>query len=202
MNNKYLKFTAVLIIGFLFTYCNKQKNYSQDYTSNIKSYKNYFFSEPFEVYPEKLYNPNFFAGVINPSALYAEGYSGLYFKSHNSYDFKSIKTSLEGKSIFTGNALDSIHYFVPNFKEINPKGKYPIPNLNDPIYTIKDSLNMANSKILVFKNKEGQFFNKKGEEKVRKFAKLDSTFVVGKGYSNGAIIDYSSKKIIYWVMIW
>lgn len=202
----YLK--IIILISFIVSTngCMRSKTSSrEDYgnTKVIETYKSFFTTEPFKFFSTKLYNQKNFLGVINPSALYAEGYSGLYFKQTlNEPSFKSMVTDFTNKSIFISHALDSINYFMPNYKETSPQGKFPIPNLNDHVYTIKDSLDMKNSKILILNNNKGQFFNKKGKEEVNMFADIDSTFVIGKGYSNGAIIDFNKKTIIYWVIIW
>ena len=200
--NLKISFSVAILILFISSCAKKKVN--TDFGEDIQNYMSYFSSKPFSFYSPEYYDEKHFAGIINPSALYAKGYSTMYFKNKviNKGSFDSITSNLEAQSLFKGSALDTSNFFIPNFKLENPEGKYPILSLNNPLYTIKDSLDMAKSSILIFKNESGQFFNEIGEAKVRKYADIDDSFIIGKGYSNGAIIDYSSKEIIYWVLIW
>lgn len=177
-------------------------NIWQGFEKHIKEFKLFILEEPFDFFSSLPSEGNFLR-VINPSAIYYKGYCGLFLKDEPQDDeFLSIVHSLENLSILRSDFQDTLSFFVPNFKESAPEERFPIPGLDDPVYSFRDSLDAQNTVILGFKRGNGNFFNEKGIEKVREFAKPEDHDKIGNGYANGAFIDYSSKVIIYWVIIW
>ncbi|MBW6491643.1 MAG: hypothetical protein K0B15_10685 [Lentimicrobium sp.] len=193
------KYFAITIFIFL-TSC--ETGVKQDFEKHIKHFKLFILEEPFDVFSSLPSNGNFLR-VINPSALYYKGYCGLFFKDEpQDEEFLSVLSSLENLSIFKSDFQDTLSFFVPNFKESSPEERFPIPGLDDPVYSFRDSLDAQNTVILGFRRGMGNFFNDKGIEKVKEFAKPEDQDNFGNGYANGAFIDHSSKLIIYWVIIW
>ena len=197
---KYIfKYFAITIFIFL-TSC--EIGVKQGFEKHINNFKLFILEKPFDVF-SSLPIEGSFLRVINPSALYYKGYCGLFLKEEpQAEEFLSIVQSLENLSIFRSDFLDTLSFFVPNFKESSPEKRFPIPGLDDPVYSFRDSLDAQNTVILGFKRGNGNFFNEKGIEKVREFAKPEDHDKIGNGYANGAFIDHSSKVIIYWVIIW
>ena len=171
--------------------------------NDITHFRSCILPKPFEIFPSSIYKKENFAGVINPSALYADGYCVIFFK-HNFHKskFVSVSSELKNKSIFKSVLLDTINCITPNFKEDNNYSKFPVPNFEDTFFSFVDKLKVDDSLILGFRNEKGQYFNQKGIEQIQKTTKLNTLELIGKGYSNGVVIDNSSKTIIYWIMIW
>lgn len=192
----------VVVLNFIIIYSCKKINDNTN-ESNISKFKNNFISQPFEFFDSEVYKEENFFGVITPSAIYARGYSAIFFKQTlEKIEFDSIKVNLENKSIYIGNFSDYESYFVPNYKTINNSNSIPIPDIDNPVFSFKKNIDIDNSKIIIFKNKKGQYFNDTGIRAVKKLADIDESFILGKGYSNGAIVDNTSNIIIYWVMVW
>lgn len=195
-------FFKYFVISFFIFSTGCEINIRQGFEKHIKHFKLFILEEPFDVF-SSLPSEGSFLGVINPSALYAEGYCGLFLKDEpQDEEFLSIVHSLENLSIFRSVFQDTLSFFVPNFKESSPDDRFPIPGLDDPVYSFRDSLDANNSVIIGFKRGNGNFFNEKGIEKVQEFAKPEDHDKIGNGYANGAFIDYSNEVIIYWVIIW
>lgn len=194
-----LKIFALLII-IISTACNRNKGLEIE--RQAREFKSFISEEPLGLFSSMNSTGSVFS-VTNPSALYALGYCGLYFKhSLEPNEFLSIASKLENHSVFKASLHDTLDYFVPDFKVQSPENRFPTPRLDDPVYNIRDSVDVENSVILGLQQEIGNFFTEKGIFNAKKFAKPQDHDKIGNGFSNGAIIDYSSKEIIYWVIIW
>jgi hypothetical protein len=198
MKNLLKIFTLSIVI--ITSACNR--NGGLEIEKQAREFKSFISEEPLDLFSSWDSTGSVF-NVTNPSALYALGYCGLYFKrSPEPKEFIAIASKLENLSVFTASLQDTIEYFVPDFKEQSPENRFPTPRLDDPVYNIIDSIDIENSIILGLRQERGNFFTEKGINKAKKFAEPQDYDKIGNGYSNGAIIDYSSKKIIYWIIIW
>jgi hypothetical protein len=200
MKNMPKYFTLlVLIISFS---CNR--NGGIEVEKQAREFKKFVLEEPFSHLLSIDLNSNWSVfRVTNPSALYALGYCGLYFQSSpDKQEFVLIASTLEDNSTYRVNFQSAKDFFVPNFKMQCPINRFPIPKLDDPFFNIKDNIDIENSVIIGFGQERGNFFTEKGISEAKKFAKPQDHDKIGNGYSNGAIVDYSSKKIIYWIIIW
>lgn len=193
------KYFTLLVFVFS-SACNR--NEGLEIERQAREFKKFVSEKPFDFF-SSFNNTGSVFMVTNPSALYALGYCGLYFQNTPELNkFLSITSKLESNSIFMADFQDTLYYFVPDFKVQSPKNRFPIPKLDDPFFNIIDNVDTENSAILCFKQERGNFFTEKGIYEAKKFAKPQDYDKIGNGYSNGAIIDYSSKKIIYWVIVW
>jgi hypothetical protein len=113
-----------------------------------------------------------------------------------------IVSELEDDNIFKCELKDSTLYSIPNFKEKFSEEKFSIPNIDDSFYSIRDNIDVLNSIIYGLKMEKSIFLNQKGIEKSKKYLGLVDSAEIGRGYSNGVIVDNTSRFIIYWVMIW
>jgi hypothetical protein len=202
MNMKnMLKYFALLVFIISFS-CNR--NGGLEVERQAREFKRYVSEEPFSHILSLNYNSNWTVfRVTNPSAIYALGYCGLYFQSSpNKQEFGLIASTLEDYSVYRVNFQNAKDIFVPNFKMQCAVNRFPIPKLDDPFFNIKDNVDIENSVILGLSQKRGNFFTDKGISEAEKFAEPQDYDKIGNGYSNGAIIDYSSKKIFYWIIIW
>lgn len=195
-------FKTIILLVLLNTSC-MWEVVNINHEKEIKKFESHFLPELFQSFSSDIYKEENFLRLINPIALYALGYCGIFFKhSSKEEEFDSIILELEKQSIFKCKIEDTLFYSVPNFKETFPENKFPTPDLNDWVYTIRDSIDVKNSIIFGLKNKQGEYFNQKGIEQIKKLVKDIDVTSIGKGYSNGAIVDYSDKEIIYWIIIW
>jgi len=200
MKNMPKYFTLlVLIISFS---CNR--NGGLEVEKQAREFKKFVLEEPFSHLLSLELNSKWSVfRVTNPSALYALGYCGLYFQSSpDKQEFVLNASALEDNSTYRANFQNAKDFFVPNFKMQCPINRFPIPKLDDPFFNIKDNIDIENSVIIGFRQERGNFFTEKGISEAKKFAEPQDYDKIGNGYSNGAIIDYSSKKIIYWIIIW
>lgn len=200
MNMKNLLKIFTLSIVIITSACNR--NGGLEVEKQASEFQSYISEDPLDFF-SSWENTGAVFRVTNPSALYALGYCGLYFQSSpETKEFLSITSKLENHTVFRASLQDTLDYFVPNFKFPNPKNKFPVPRLDDPFYNIGDSVDVQNSIILGLQQERGNFFTKKGISEAKKFARPQDHDKIGNGYSNGAIVDYSSKKIIYWIIVW
>lgn len=200
MNMKnMLKYFTLLVFIFL-SACNR--NGGLEVERQAREFKRFVSEEPFS-HLSSFNNTWSVVRVTNPSALYALGYCGLYFQSSlDKQEFVLIASTLEDNSTYRVNFQNAMDFFVPNFKMQWPINRFPIPKLDDPFFSIKNNIDIENSVILGLRQERGNFFTEKGINKAKKFARPQDHDKIGTGYSNGAIVDYSSKKIIYWIIIW
>jgi len=154
----FFKYFAITIFVLL-TRC--EIGVKQGFEKHIKHFKLFIHEEPFDVF-SSLPSEGSFLRVINPSALYAKGYCGLFFKDEpQDEEFLSVLSRFENLSIFRSDFQDTLSFFVPNFKESSPEERFPIPGLDDPVYSFRDSLDAQNTVILGFKRGNGNFLMKK-----------------------------------------
>jgi hypothetical protein len=59
-----------------------------------------------------------------------------------------------------------------------------------------------NTDVFIFNYDEGDFFSEKGKKEIKEWTNIKDDNFQGKGYSNGALVDYNNKYIIYWTIIW
>ena len=190
----------VLLVFIISSACNR--NEGLEIERQAREFKKFVSEEPLDLLSSFNVKWSVFK-VTNPSALYALGYCGLYYQSSpEANEFLSISSELENHATNKASLKDTLCYFVPDFTLKSPKNKFPIPRLDDPAFNIIDNVDIENSVILGFQQERGNFFTEKGVYEAKKFAKPQNHDKIGNGYSNGAIIDYSSKKIIYWIIIW
>jgi len=196
----YIQIFVLIIISITLTNCKKSDlNFEKD----INNYKDCIKSEPFEYFSSDIYKEENFLMVLNPSGLYVKGYCGIFFKhNYKSHEFDSIALKLRNESIFESALGDSKSYFVPNFKENVHLGKFPVPFFDDPLFSFKDSIEVEQSYIFGFRDIKGEFFTQKGINDIQDFSKVNKLDSLSQGYSNGAIIDFSSNTIIYWIIVW
>lgn len=170
----------------------------------INEFKGYFVHEPFEFFDSLIYQQKNNSVVNYPVSIYANGYCGMFFKKTLTEDkFNSTVLQLENNSIFKSSVQDTIKYFVPQFRENNNYRKFPVPNVKNSLFFFFDKeLNMNTCRILGLRYKKGNYFTQECINQVEKFKKENISHLIGKGYSNGATIDYDSKTIIYWIIIW
>lgn len=192
----------ILLVFIIFSSCNRNAGLEID--RQAREFKKLISEEPFSHLSSFNFNNKWSVfRVTNPSALYALGYCGLYLQSSpDKQEFISIASKLEDNSAISVNFQNEKDFFVPNFKIQSPINRFPIPKLDDPIFNIKDNIDIENTVILGLRHEKGNFFTEKGISEAKKFAEPQDHNKIGNGYSNGAIIDYSSKKIIYWIIIW
>jgi len=202
MNMKnMLKYFTLLVLIISFS-CNR--NGGLEVERQARGFKKFVLEEPFSHLLSLDFNSKWSGfRVTNPSALYALGYCGLYFQSSpDKQEFVLIASTLEDNSTYRVNFHNAKDFFVPNFKIQCPINRFPIPKLDDPFFNIKDNIDIENSVILGLRQERGNFFTEKGISEAKKFAEPQDYDKIGNGYSNGAIVDYSSKKIIYWIIVW
>ena len=190
---------------FLIVSCknsNKGDSRIKDYEAKIQNFKGFFEKAPFESISSK-YNNKYMTRIIYPSGIDSNGYCGvIYTYESKKADFDSVVSQIKSKSVFNSELTKQRNFYVPSYKESNEKDKYPIPKLDDSFQNLLDKINPKKSEVYIFKSINGNFFNSKGVQKIIKWGKPRSETFKGKGFSNGAIIDYSNNYIIYWTIIW
>jgi hypothetical protein len=177
-------------------------------STGIDEFKNAVSKEPFSYFSYDFFKENFdkksYVNILYPNFTHLHGYCGIVLeKNYSDKDkFDSICRKLEKDNIFKSNFSDSTKYIMlEKNKKIGEK-TFPLPNLNDFLEKIGTDLNFEKSIILGLKKEYGNYLNSeflkdKNNEKLNSY--LDKT---KNGFSNGAIVDFSSNKIIYWVIIW
>lgn len=201
MKSSIKYFVLVITIVFLFN-CKKenQKTTSQ----NFFEFKECFTEQPFNYFLKyDIYNHENVDAISFPSAIFVEGHCCAYLKKkYSDEDFFTLQKELMSKSIYHSKLKDTISTTVPNIKIVNQEIKYPIPKLNDPFYHFQNKVSEEKSFVLIFKNEKGFFFSKKGIKEIKESTEFNPKIKYGKGYSNGALIDPTTKTIYYWVMVW
>ncbi len=157
-----------------------------------------------ETYSEIETNPLSLVQIIYPHAIYADGYSGVILLedlSEKEFDLKV--RDLEKKVFFKSSLLDTTKYYTPNIKQLKETTKFPIPKLDDEILRLSDTIDVNNSYILGLREENGAFFEDKFIEDIRDSKELkEIQHLIGNGFSNGAIIDNTNKRILHWIIVW
>ena len=197
-------FFICISILLLLTYCENNQNI---FIKNINQLMTSVSKEPFDYFDITFFKNNIneksYLDIIYPSSIHLYGYCGIVLENNYSKtEFDSIVEKLHKKSIFKSSLIDTLKYSMLN-KNKKIDDKFPIPNLNDGTNKISTGLNFNKSFILGLNKEYGKYLNDDFIKESKNNEKLNNYLNVKKnGYSNGAIIDYSSNKIIYWIIIW
>ena len=122
--------------------------------------------------------------------------------------FDSIVTSLRSMSYFNQSSIkDSSNYFFVNkstFKDLSDRNLIPIPDLSHKSQKLQNMV--ENKEVVIFRIKRDNMvitlrrsFIKELESKPELKRMISN---VENGYFNGAMIDFNTQRIMYWVMIW
>ena len=171
--------------------CSSPKSHKQ---SMIDKFKNSVSLEVFNSIPttEVFINGSLSQNILFPESIYASKYCGVFIEyKYSDVEFKNKLNDFEVKNIFESDIKDSCNKYIP--VEINKqdcsKEYLPVPNITDDFNELKDKT--LEGKYLVFNYQPGEFLNNKTLLKGDKH-----------GFSNGVIIEHSSNKMIYWIVIW
>jgi hypothetical protein len=188
----------ILVIFFFIIGCSRSQS-TIDSNEDVSKFKSFFKSEALSLLSSTYNKDLVFLEVVNPSALMVEGYSMLLLEQKPK-DFNLVVSDLKNDNIFNSNIKDTFQFTIPHFKNAIPETKFPIPNLDNPIFRNR----IDSSKVDIFGLKQGAgcFFNKRGLEEAAFFTQILSIKPLGRGFSNGAIVDYSSRTIIFWIIVW
>ncbi len=193
-------YTLIIMLASLVFVIECQSNVH--FENSIQNFQSFILEEVVDTSFRNTYKDENFFMVLNPSGLYAKGYCGIFFKkSYDIIEFNQISSKLKQNSIFDNTLKDIDNVYVPNFKNETSFEKFPIPSFDDALLGLRKELNEDSSEILILNKKRGQYFTQKGIEEVKKFTK-NNVNKIGTGYSNGLVIDYQSRKIIYWTIVW
>ena len=201
---KIINLIVILVLVLLTISCKKYDNdlINPNYEEKVKEFKDYFFEEPFESIFSN-YDEKYMTRIIYPSGISSNGYCGLIFTYETKKsNFDSVYSLIKSKSFFRSKLENHQKFYVPDYRKTNLSKKYPIINLNDSFQNFNKIINKKESEVFIFKKDTGNFFKNKGIKKIEKWTKLENNNFEGKGFSNGAIIDYSNYFIIYWTIIW
>ncbi len=130
--------------------------------------------------------------IIFPEAIYASNYCGVFIEyNHNSDEYNKILDYIKEGNFFESSITDSCNIYIPRIKEIEEcsENYVPVPNTKDDFNELKNKINEG--KYIVFNHKKGVFLK-------------DEAFLTGNshGFSNGIILEDSTNKVFYWVVIW
>ncbi|OYU84091.1 MAG: hypothetical protein CFE24_08105 [Flavobacterium sp. BFFFF2] len=122
---------------------------------------------------------------------------------YSKQEFDLQVEKLENGNVYKSKSYDTISFYVPNFKFTEIKRKFATPNLLDEKLHLNYVLNNDNKTcFFVLRNKKGNYFNSKGITEIKEFAKKEDWKFIGNGYSKGAFVDYNSRRITYWLIVW
>jgi len=175
-----------------------------NWNKQISQFKESVKDEPFEFLADKNYSPMSVQMIDYPIGIHLNGLCGIVFKQILEQDkFEYITIKLKEKSVFKSDFLRPENYYTPDLRVELNNNKFPAPNFDDSWFSIKENVSLENSLILGFRHEKGNFFTNPFLQKISNEAEYSSIKdKVGKGYSNGAVIDYQNRTIYYWIIIW
>lgn len=204
MNNKIkTKQLCLFILVFIIIISCKDRHLI-NWDKQILQFKESVRDDPFEFLDQNNYDAMSVQMINYPSGIHIDGLCGIVFKQKLDKDkFQSVTQSLKEKSVFKSKFLDPENYYTPNLRVELNNSKFPVPNFDDNWFSIKENVSLGSSIILGFKHEKGNFFTKPFLQKISFEAEYTSIKdLVGKGYSNGAVIDFQMNTIYHWVIIW
>jgi hypothetical protein len=142
------------------------------------------------------------------NAIQFEGYSGLILSQvyKESALFDSIVTSLRSMSYFQSSIKDSSNYFFVNkstFKDLSDRKLIPIPDLSHKSQKLQNMVENKEVVVLGLKRQYGFYFKESFIKELESKPELKRMISnVENGYFSGAMIDFNTQRILYWVMIW
>lgn len=142
--------------------------------------------------------------IIYPHAIYADGSCGIILiEDLSEVEFNKTADNLLKKSLFNSPFLDTVKYYSPNIRQLKKTAEFPVPQLDDEILSITKMIDANNSFIYGLRQEYGSFFKENFLNDIKNFKELEEVEdLIGNGFSNGAIVDKTNKKIIYWILVW
>ncbi len=203
-----IKYNKLMIIFLLsaFTACDFNRNTYRtevDEEELLEDFKTYFTEEPLNSIAS-VRKDNYLLGITNPSGIsLAGGYCRLFYVyKANDENIESTYKEIKKNSKVNFFLTDTSKYYVPSFKKPNNENKIPIIGIADFKDNYYETLINDGTEVYVFNYESGNYFTEKGIKNFFYSRQSDEDTFEGKGYSNGAIINYQSKDILYFTIIW
>jgi len=196
--------TLVTFSIFILCGCNfsKKIELGKNNESKIDTLRTLFKNKPFKSI-SSVYNKKYLPRITYPSGIVIEGYCGLIYNYKvKKVNFDSVVSNIRSNAKVDFKLSDSTVHYTPSYERENIENKFPIPNFINPVISFKTEFDLKKTKIFIFDNGKGNFFKKEAIDKILTWTNINNPDFKGKGYSTGALVDYSNYAVIYWTIIW